>query len=122
MTSEASPPLLVYLDHRVRGRAGPPGFRGRVCLGVESEHARHYWIAALGNNVETQFVEDQPPDADAYLLMGVREAEEIFLRGRAPINPKHLETYGDVTLLRRLFQRYLARPTLLAARSWSGGE
>lgn len=109
--------LLKALDALVRRDMGPSGFQGTTALGVRTEKRDFFWICrSVGGTVETWFTEAPPGDADAVLVLGVVEADNILNDRELPEDPE-LELRGDAGHFDRLFNRYLRDQSPLGLRA-----
>lgn len=100
--------LLNYLDARVRRDTLPPGFAGRVCVGVKDASrggAVRWWIADFSDRARTFFAADKPRDYS--VAVGVDENGARAILG-LPVQGEPMQLVaGDRAVLKRFVQRYL---------------
>lgn len=109
--------LLALADALILRDRGPSGLSASVCLGVEIGEARTWWCASFGRHTETSFVQGaSPPEADAVLLLGEKEAEMVLESGDLPAAPELLQFQGDRQLMKRFLNRYFEPQDLMSFR------
>ncbi len=109
------PSFLGLLDLLIQLDTAPAGFRGSVCLGVERQGQRSWWIADFSGTTSTRFLEGEwPPEADAVLLMNQEDALRLISTG--VIAPQGLQMTGDRKLMKRFISRFLERKNMLSVR------
>src|SRR5688572_22998804 len=94
--------LLRILDAVVRADLASPGFTGDLCVGVQGPSGARWWWLQLGTTVVTSFPSEMPPNTDALLILGEKEASAIVETGELPAAPDLLLISGD----RELFGRF----------------
>ncbi|MBI1946576.1 MAG: hypothetical protein HYS27_12820 [Deltaproteobacteria bacterium] len=109
--------LLNYLDARVRKDTLPPGFTGRVCVGVKDRArggAVRWWIADFTDKARTFFAADRPREYG--VAVGLDEHGARAMLG-LPVTgtPMQLVT-GDRALLLKFVRRYLRDVSPLQSR------
>ena len=104
----------VALDlRRRRSDAAPPGFEGRIAVGVRGQSGSSWWCADFGRAVTTSFVSDYP-NADALVGFDHTTARAVLGLQPLPEHPVRLST-GKRELLESFLRRYLGKTNMIGA-------
>ena len=109
------PDLLQVLHALVGADGGAPGLTGRIVIGIKTRPPR-WWMVDLGDTATGRFIDEPPPDADAWLGVGAVEAAAVLGKATMPPEPSVVAA-GDRELLERFFRRYLPGKSLLGLRA-----
>ncbi|MEM6732735.1 MAG: hypothetical protein AAF658_14340 [Myxococcota bacterium] len=111
-----APAFLDVLDALVNRDSAPPGFPGRVTIGVREGGHYRFWSAHFGPlEATTTFSHELPEEADAILLLSEEDAAAA-LRGEVNREPEVMMVHGDTALLRRVVTRYTSRTDWIGIR------
>ena len=115
--SVSRPALLKLLHATIHDDNAPSGLSGSVCIGVEQKSGGlQCWLGVFDQwKVFASFVPSIPDGVDAALVLGCEDELHVMGRG-GPGFGSSVRVFGDKNLLRRLFERYLARNTVLSVR------
>lgn len=119
--------LLNYLDARVRRDRLPPGFSGRVCVGVKDAArggAVRWWIADFSDRARTRYAADKPREYS--VALGLDENGARAMLGLPLLGAPMQLVAGDRAVLLKFVRRYLRDVSPLqsrigAMRGGSGG-
>ena len=116
----AHPDLLFVLDAAVRRDSRPPGFHGRICIGVLEGRSNRWWHGIFtGASSQTYLLSEMPApvDMDVLVCMGVEEADSLLrLGGFTGISMPLVIVDGKRAVLERFAARYLRQTDLLGLR------
>ena len=114
--------LLLLLESAVKADAGPPGFLGKIGVGLLDGSKATWWSARFEGaaRVATDLAQGRAPDdCDVVALIGKREADRL-LSGETPSRTaKIFELLGNSQLFAQFVQRYLQRHNVLTFRTTS---
>ncbi|OGQ09829.1 MAG: hypothetical protein A2138_19200 [Deltaproteobacteria bacterium RBG_16_71_12] len=109
--------LLNYLDARVRKDTLPPGFTGRVCVGVKDRArggAVRWWIADFSDRARSYFAAERPREYG--VAVGLDDDGARAMLG-LPMSGKPMQLVaGDRALLLKFVRRYLRDVSPLQSR------
>ncbi|OGQ87711.1 MAG: hypothetical protein A2289_24670 [Deltaproteobacteria bacterium RIFOXYA12_FULL_58_15] len=110
--------LSRLLDTLVHSQPGPPGFVGKICVGVEHEGGVTWWTGSFRETVETKFSDDLPEDFDVAVLLSGNVDKAIFepKSSRSGSARRRGFATGDKTILARFLNRYVRTNSVLDLR------
>jgi len=100
--------LLTTLNALVSRSDAAPGFQGTLAVGILDGARARWWRASFDNRVEVEFLDAAPLEADALLLLGSAEADQILHQGTVPAAGT-VRFQGDRDLMARFIDRYLSK-------------
>lgn len=110
--------LLSVLEDLVASDRHPTKMNGVIGFAIKDGQGQfHCWWVDFSEGRKS-FGQGAalPANANAVVVLGQEEAEQILVRGRLPRTVNLLEQAGDLKLLGRFFQRYCRRFDLLGVR------
>ncbi len=114
-----APSFLLALELLVR-KEPVSGLVGEVAIGIQRPGDTVWWWVRLGRRVESGFVWQPPTGAQAMLLIGERDAEQI-VAGGFPAAFAIFDVKGDRELMLRFLSRYGLSRTWLDLRQTNRG-
>ena len=108
--AEARLDLIRLLDELVRADPHPPGFQGRVCLGVRGDATR-WWSGTFAERATSSISDDMPVEFDVAVGLEEREIDRLLDGDIAGI------ITGDRDLWLQFLRRYVRVESLLGLRA-----
>jgi hypothetical protein len=109
--------VLEAIDAAISLDRGPPGFVGRVAIGLR-DHQGELWLTATMNGRASSSLGARPLEMpDAAILLGEEEFRALVETGEAPPNPGLLQIWGDGPLLSKFLERYLIPKSAVSLRA-----
>ncbi len=108
--------LLLWFHAFASKDRGPPGFTGKLAVGVEQGGVETWWQADFGGQSTAAFLPGRPTDADTELLLTAEEADAM-LRGDPNLKLAKERLRGRRELLDQFLKRYVLTQNFLSLRA-----
>jgi hypothetical protein len=108
---------LTAIHARLSADRAPPGFSGKVAIGVRDGEGELWLGAELGTRAIARLGTARHGAADVTLLLGEYEFSTLVRTAAPPADAKLFELSGDVEILGRFLSRYLMQQDALSIRS-----
>lgn len=108
--------LLLWFHAFASKDQGPPGFVGKLAVGVRLDDGEAWWQVVFDAQSTPTFVAERPTDADAELLLSAAEADAM-LRGDPSLTLEPNRLKGRRELLDQFLRRYVMPKSALSLRA-----